>query len=82
MATYERLEPNNAQQSINGVEQNIIKFLGDYHHSLTKDNNTFLWRSLEVKDKVQLIYITAKVHKTPWKPRPITSTAGSVTHGS
>jgi hypothetical protein len=80
-ATYERLDPNDALQSIIGVEQNIIKFLGDYHHSISKDDNTFLWRSLEVQDKFSYFYITAKVHKTPWKPRPITSTAGSITHG-
>jgi menaquinone-dependent protoporphyrinogen IX oxidase len=81
-ATYERLEPNNAQQSIIGVDQNIFKFLGDYyHHSLTKDDKTFIWQSLVVKDKYSNFYITAKVHKTPWKPRPITSTAGSITHG-
>jgi menaquinone-dependent protoporphyrinogen IX oxidase len=79
--TYERLEPHNAQQSIIGVEQNIIKFLRDYHYSISKDDNTFLWQSLEVNDKYIYFYITAKVHKTPWKPRPITLTAGSITHG-
>jgi hypothetical protein len=26
-------------------------------------------------------YITAKVHKKPWKTRPIVSVAGSLTHG-
>jgi hypothetical protein len=82
MATYERIEPNDAQLSIVHVEQNIIKFLGDYHDFLSKDDNTFLWRSLKVKDnKYSYFYITAKVHKTSRKPRPITWTAGSITHG-
>jgi hypothetical protein len=80
-ATYKWLKPNDAQQSIIGVEQNIIKFLGDYHHSISKDENTFLWGSLEVNDKYSYFYITAKVHKTPWKPRLITLTAGSITQG-
>jgi hypothetical protein len=79
-STYELLEPNDGQQSIIGAKQNIIKFLWDYHHFLTKDDNTFfLWRSLEVKDKYSYFYISTKVHKTPWKSRPITLAAGSIT---
>jgi hypothetical protein len=72
MTTYKQLDPNNALQSIIGVKENIIKFLGDYYHSITKDDNTFhLWQSLKVKDKYSYFYVTAKkVHKTPWKPRP------------
>ena len=80
-ATYERLEPNNAMQAINSLEANILSFLSDYNDYFTKEDRTFLWRSLEVPDKFSYFYITAKVHKNPWKPRPITSTAGSITHG-
>ena len=80
-ATYERLEPNDALQAINSLENNICTFLSDYNDYFTKEDRTFLWRSLEVPDKFSYFYITAKVHKTPWKPRPITSTAGSITHG-
>jgi hypothetical protein len=80
-ATYERLEPDDALQSINALETNILTFFSDYNDCFTKEDRTFLWRSLEVRDKFSYFYITAKVHKTPWKPRPITSTAGSITHG-
>jgi hypothetical protein len=80
VATYKQLGPNDVLQSIIGVKENIIKFLGDYHHSLTKDDNTFLLCSLTVKDKYNYFYITAKVHKTPWKPRPITWKAGNIMH--
>jgi hypothetical protein len=59
MATYKQLKTSDALlQSIIGVEENIIKFLGDYHHSLTKDDNTFLRCSLRVKDKYSYFYIT------------------------
>jgi hypothetical protein len=78
--TYKRLEPNDALQAINALKTNILTFLSDYNHCFTKEDRTFLWRSLEVPDKFNCFYITVKVHKTPWKPRPITSTAGSITH--
>jgi hypothetical protein len=80
-ATYERLEPDDALQSINALETNILTFFSDFNDCFTKEDRTFLWRSLEVPDKFSYFYITAKVHKTPWKPRHITSTAGSITHG-
>jgi hypothetical protein len=80
-ATYKRLEPQDALQAINALENNLLTFLSDYHHCFSKEDNNFLWRSLNVADKFSYFYITAKVHKTPWKPRPITSTAGSITHG-
>jgi hypothetical protein len=37
--------------------------------------------SLEVTDPFAYFYILAKVHKTPWKSRPIVSVSGSITHG-
>jgi len=36
---------------------------------------------MNVKDKFSYIYITAKIHKTPWKTCPIVSAAGSILHG-
>jgi hypothetical protein len=74
-------EPNDALQSINALKTNILTFFSDYNDCFTKEDRNFLWRSLEVPDKFSYFYITAKVHKTPWKPRPITSTAGSIPHG-
>jgi hypothetical protein len=80
-ATYERLKPNDALKGINSLKTNILIFLSNYHHYVTKEDRTFPWRSLEVTNKFSYFNITAKVHKIPWKPRPITSTAGSITHG-
>jgi hypothetical protein len=77
----ERLESNDAQQAINTLETNILTFLSDCNDCFTKEDRIFLWQSLEVPDKFSYFYITAKVHKNPWKPRPITSMAGSITHG-
>jgi hypothetical protein len=79
--TNKQLEPDDALQSINALETNILTFFSDYNDCFTKKDRTFLWQSLEVPDKFSSFYITDKVHKTPWKPRPITSTAGSITHG-
>jgi hypothetical protein len=79
--TYEELEKDEALQAIRTLRNNIMEFLTTFKDHFTKEDNTFLWRSLEVADHFSYFYITAKVHKKPWKPRPITSTAGSITHG-
>ena len=42
---------------------------------------SFLKLSLDVKDPLPKFYLTAKVHKNPWKTRPIVSVSGSLLHG-
>ena len=50
---------------------------------LPKGNDkTYLQRSLSaVKDPFAYFYMLAKVHKSPWKTRPIISVSGSLLHG-
>jgi hypothetical protein len=77
--TYSRLSSTAANARIILIETAIRKFIEDFW--LPNDERTYLLRSLEVKDKFAYFYLTAKVHKTPWKTRPIVSISGSITHG-
>ena len=58
------------------IQQKIIA-------KLPKGNDkTYLTRSIAaVKDPFCYFYLLAKVHKTPWKTRPIISVSGSLLHG-
>jgi hypothetical protein len=48
---------------------------------ISYEDATFLLRSFEVEDPFSYFYGTAKVHKDPWKLRPIVSYSGSLLHG-
>jgi hypothetical protein len=74
--------PNNeATTAIKALKQTVGSFIEEYNLSFIKKDHTYLYRSLEVEDPFPHFYITAKVHKTPWKTRPIKSMSGSILHG-
>jgi DNA-binding MarR family transcriptional regulator len=79
-ATYRRLTPTLANKRITAITRQIQQFI-ENQPSLPKDERTYLTRSLSVKDPFAYFYLTAKVHKIPWKTRPIVSISGSITHG-
>lgn len=67
--------------AIAALGQTVESFIEDHHGSFTKLDQTHLCRSLEVDDPFPHFCITAKVHKTPWKTRPVVSTSGGILHG-
>jgi hypothetical protein len=79
--TYHRLTSTDATDRITVITKQIQQFIENEAYSLPKDERTYLTRSLSVKDPFAYFYLTAKVHKNPWKSRPIVSISGSITHG-
>jgi hypothetical protein len=79
--TYRRLTPTEAANAIQDTESMISNFIDDHDRRITAKDRKYLLRSLDVPDPFAHFYITAKIHKTPWKVRPIVSVSGSLTHG-
>jgi hypothetical protein len=77
--TYRRLTQLAADNCITVITKRIQQFIDDV--DLPTDERTFLLRSLKVTDPFAYFYLTAKIHKIPWKSRPIVSISGSITHG-
>jgi hypothetical protein len=63
------------------ISRQVTDFISEFKQVFTKQDLTFLRRSITVKDPYPKFYITAKVHKKPWKTRPIVSISGSLLHG-
>ena len=79
--TYERLSHDDAINQLNDLKAEILSFIQDFKESITKPDQIYLKRSLEVRDPLAHFYLTPKVHKTPWTTRPIVSVCGSLLHG-
>jgi hypothetical protein len=79
--TYKQLLPDKAQSRVNRTYMLIDLFLDTRAQEIAYPDQTYLLRSLEVKDKFAHFYIMAKFHKSPWAVRPIVSVSGSITHG-
>ena len=88
--TYRELTCQEANGRIKAIKRIVQTFVKNYHTTSSTDKEPkqeltyigkFLIGSLETKDPFAYFYILAKLHKTPWKTRPITSAAGSILHG-
>ena len=78
---YERLSPQDATDRILTVKNAIKDFIQNFEEDISRPDRKFLARSLDVEDPFAYFYLTAKVHKHPWKTRPIVSHSGSITYG-
>ncbi len=81
--TYQKLTEEEAIAHMETVGRNARAFLkaACKRHDLDDDDLEYLKRSLDTKDPFAYFYGTAKVHKDPWKLRPIVSYSGSLLHG-
>jgi hypothetical protein len=79
--TYRQLNKREAHKSIKSIRTKLDAFMSRFKLYLTKADATFLERTFNVEDPFPKFYITAKVHKYPWKTRPIVSISGSLLDG-
>jgi hypothetical protein len=79
--TYKKLSARQATAQIDQVKHKLQQFIEYYGRKLDPADIKFLKRTAEVKDPFPKFYITAKIHKKPWKSRTIVSVSGSLLDG-
>ena len=78
-STYERLSPAAASRASTRIRSFLSSWLARWHADLTKNERRFLRHHLDNNvHPFAVFYITAKVHKSPLKSRPIVSCSGSL----
>ena len=81
-STYQCLSEEEANACINKARKAVEQFITDFVKQLSQEDKKYLERWLgQVEDPFAYFYITVKVHKTPWKMRPIVSLSGSLLYG-
>ena len=77
-SVYQRLSRGMAETFVKGAERIMQEFMGEYKDSIRPAELTYLRRGLHQRSgKMARFYMTIKVHKNPYKFRPIVSTCGT-----
>jgi hypothetical protein len=79
--TYKQLTATQAKSYIDQTTTKMQQFLEYNKRRLDSADLKFLHKTLQVTDPFPKFYLTAKVHKKPWKTRPIVSISGSLLDG-
>ena len=80
-STYRQLDENIAQRRIKTIQIIIKQIIESLKIAGRKNDAKYLLRTSEVEDPYPYFYLLAKVHKIPFKTRPIISTSGSILYG-
>jgi hypothetical protein len=76
-ATYQQLTPTMAKTKIQTAKNMMDSILTAYDSYLEPNERTFFHRLAQHQCRLPQFYIAPKVHKTPWKTRPIVSCVNS-----
>ncbi len=81
--TYQPMTADAATAHLKSVQSSVKKFLKDSRKlgGIDDEDRIYIDRSLDVPDPFSYFYGTAKIHKDPWKLRPIVSYSGCLLHG-
>jgi hypothetical protein len=79
--TYQLLSTEERDTILSSTRQRYVRLLAHHSNSLRTAEKTYFERSMKRHDyRTPLFYITMKVHKTPLKSRPVTSTVDSLSN--
>jgi hypothetical protein len=79
--TYRQLTSTQANQQLELIKSRLTNFIEYYKQKLNPTDIKYLKGTANPKDPIAKFYITAKIHKNPWKTRPIVSVCGSLLDG-
>ena len=75
--TYRRLTALTAFQKLRDSSKQMFKLIQAYKEVLPEHELTYFERSFSIQTRIPQFYTIPKVHKTPWKTRPIVSCMNS-----
>ncbi|MGL4350199.1 MAG: hypothetical protein ACRCT2_06465, partial [Plesiomonas shigelloides] len=71
--TYRQLTPTEAETKAQTARNQMSSIITTFRQYLEDREQTYFRRALQLDCRLPQFYITPKVHKTPWKTRPIVS---------
>jgi hypothetical protein len=75
--TYVQLTEEEATEQVQRTRTTLLQLRLTHRNDLTEAENTYFRRNANLKHRLPQFYITIKVHKQPYKTRPIVSCVGS-----
>jgi hypothetical protein len=76
--SYKQLTPDEAASKVEWAKDEMMSILDHYRHHLAPNEITYFKRVFQLQCRLPQFYIAPKVHKTPWKTRPIVSCTNSL----
>jgi hypothetical protein len=75
--SYKQLTPEEAQSKLDTSRKTMEAIVRTHQHALAQNEITYFKRVFKIKCRIPQFYATPKVHKSPWKTRPIVSCVNS-----
>ena len=76
-STYQRLTTAQATDMLEATQTRFKHLLHQHKDLLSPAEQVYFQRSLQCEHRIPQFYLTLKVHKTPWKTRPVVACVGS-----